>query len=134
MSQAIYHMGPIGAGSSMKVAGNLVVTGMIALLGEALTIAGAGGLAPQAVIDVLNQIDFSSPVWSGKGDLVVAGDFAPRFPLKHALKDVRLALAVADAAGLELMVVPGSERAYAAAAAAGHSEEDVMAVIKAVQP
>ena len=134
MSQAIYHMGPVGAGSSMKVAGNLVVTGMIALLGESLTIAKSGGIEPQAVIDVLNQIDFASPVWSGKGDLVVNDDFAPRFPLKHALKDVRLALAVAKANGIDLKIVPGSEAAYAAAADLGLTEEDVMAVIKGVRP
>jgi 3-hydroxyisobutyrate dehydrogenase-like beta-hydroxyacid dehydrogenase len=117
----------------MKVSGNLVVTGMIALLAESLTLGSKGGLAPEAMLDVLDAIDFTSPVWKGKGSLVVDEDFAPRFPLRHALKDVRLARSVAAFHGLDLRVVAGAEEEYAAAARAGHQDDDVMAVVHAVR-
>jgi 3-hydroxyisobutyrate dehydrogenase-like beta-hydroxyacid dehydrogenase len=134
MCGTIFHLGPVGAGSLMKVCGNLVVTGMIALLGESLTLGTDGGLDPAAMLDVLDAIDFTSPVWKGKGSLVVEGDYAPRFPLRHALKDVRLAGSVAAARGLDLRVVAGAEQEYAAAARAGHQDDDVVAVIHAVRP
>jgi 3-hydroxyisobutyrate dehydrogenase-like beta-hydroxyacid dehydrogenase len=133
MCGTIFAMGPVGAGSLMKVCGNLVVTGMIALLGESLTLGSSGGLEPAAMLDVLDAIDFTSPLWKGKGSLVVDGDFAPRFPLRHALKDVRLARSVAAARGLDLRVVAGAEQEYAAAADAGHQDEDVVAVVHAVR-
>jgi 3-hydroxyisobutyrate dehydrogenase-like beta-hydroxyacid dehydrogenase len=134
MCGTVFPMGPVGAGSLMKVSGNLVVTGMIALLGESLTLGGRGGLEPAAMLEVLDAIDFTSPVWKGKGSLVVEDDYAPRFPLRHALKDVRLARSVAASHGLDLRVVAGAEEEYAAAAGSGHQDEDVMAVVHAVRP
>jgi 3-hydroxyisobutyrate dehydrogenase-like beta-hydroxyacid dehydrogenase len=134
MCGTVFHLGPVGAGSLMKVSGNLVVTGMIALLAESLTLGTRGGLDPRAMLDVLTAIDFTSPLWKGKGSLVVDEDYAPRFPLRHALKDVRLARSVAAAHGIDLRVVAGAEAEYAAAAGAGHQDDDVMAVVHAVRP
>jgi 3-hydroxyisobutyrate dehydrogenase-like beta-hydroxyacid dehydrogenase len=134
MCGTVFHLGPVGAGSLMKVSGNLVVTGMIALLAESLTLGSRGGLDPRAMLDVLDAIDFTSPLWKGKGSLVVEEDYAPRFPLRHALKDVRLARSVAASHGLDLRVVAGAEEEYATAVAAGHQDEDVMAVVYAVRP
>ena len=134
MCGTVFEMGPVGAGSLMKVSGNLVVTGMIALLAESLTLGRSGGLEPQEMLKVLDAIDFTSPLWTGKGSLVVSEDYAPRFPLRHALKDVRLARSVAASRGIDLHTVAGAEQDYAAAAAAGHLDEDVMAVIHAVRP
>ena len=132
MCSTVFEMGPVGAGSLMKVSGNLVVTGMVALLAESMTLGTRGGLDPEAMLGVLDAVDFTSPLWKGKGSLVVDEDFAPRFPLRHALKDVRLARAVAASEGLDLRVVEGAEQQYAAAAAAGHADDDVMAVVHAV--
>lgn len=134
MCGTVFHLGPVGAGSLMKVSGNLVVTGMIALLAESLTLGTRGGLDARAMLDVLDAIDFTSPVWKGKGSLVVEEDYAPRFPLRHALKDVRLARSVAATEGLDLRVVAGAEEQYAAAARSGHQDDDVMAVVHAVRP
>jgi 3-hydroxyisobutyrate dehydrogenase-like beta-hydroxyacid dehydrogenase len=133
MCGTIFHMGPVGAGSLMKVSGNLVVTGMIALLGESMTLGTSGGLDPAAMLDVLDAIDFTSPLWKGKGSLIAEDDYAPRFPLRHALKDVRLARSVASSRGLDLRVVAGAEEEYAAAAGSGHQDEDVVAVVHAVR-
>jgi 3-hydroxyisobutyrate dehydrogenase-like beta-hydroxyacid dehydrogenase len=133
MCGTVFHLGPVGSGSLMKVSGNLVVTGMIALLGESLTLGTTGGLDARQMLDVLTAIDFTSPLWNGKGSLVVDEDYAPRFPLRHALKDVRLARSVAASHGLDLRVVAGAEEEYAAAADAGHQDDDVMAVVHAVR-
>lgn len=133
MCGTVFEMGPVGAGSLMKVSGNLIVTGMIALLAESLTLGARGGLEPSAMLEVLDAIDFTSPLWKGKGALVVEEDYAPRFPLRHALKDIRLARSVGAASGLDLRVVAGVEEDYASAAGAGHQNEDVMAVVHAVR-
>lgn len=132
MCQAIFRMGPPGAGSLMKVSGNLIVTGMLSLLGESLSLGRSGGLDPREMLAVLHEIDFSSPLYDGKGAQVLAGDFAPRFPLKHALKDVRLALRVGEQLKVPLRGVEGCEGDFAAAAEAGHAEDDCAAVIKGV--
>lgn len=133
MCGTVFEMGPVGAGSLMKVSGNLIVTGMIALLAESLTLGSRGGLDPSSMLTVLDAIDFTSPLWMGKGSLVVKEDYTPRFPLRHALKDIRLARSVGIASGLDLRVVAGVEEDYAAAAVTGHQDEDVMAVVHAIR-
>jgi 3-hydroxyisobutyrate dehydrogenase-like beta-hydroxyacid dehydrogenase len=132
MCGTVFHMGAVGMGSLMKVSGNLIVTGMLSLLAESLTMARGGGLQPEQVLEVLAVIDFASPLYDNKGAQVVADDYAPRFPLKHALKDVNLALLVGESLGLDLAAVSGVQRDFAAAAEAGYAEEDCMAVIKGI--
>lgn len=134
MCQTVFHVGPVGAGSLMKVSGNLIVTGMVGLLAESLSVGRAGGLDPRQMLDILTAIDFTSPLWKGKGHLVVEEDFAPRFPLQHALKDVRLAREVGHSLGYDLRIVAGVEQDYAAAVAQGHAAADIMAVVKGVDP
>jgi 3-hydroxyisobutyrate dehydrogenase len=134
MCADVFHLGPVGAGSTMKISGNLVVLGMIGLLAESLTLGMRAGLDPGRMVEVLDAVDFTSPVFKGKGSLVVDGDYAPRFPLRHALKDVRLARAVGAAHGIDLRLGSGAEDQYAAAVEAGHQEDDVMAVVHVVAP
>lgn len=86
------------------------------------------------MLNILTAIDFTSPLWQGKGRLVVEEDFAPRFPLQHALKDVRPAREVGHSLGYDLRIVAGVEEEYTAAAARGHAAADVMAVVKGVDP
>lgn len=133
MCGSVFHMGGVGAGSVMKVSGNLIVTGMLALLGEGLTLAQAGGVRPAQMLEVLAAIDFSSPLYAGKGAQVVADDFAPRFPLRHALKDTRLALSVASLNHLDLRVISAVSASFAVAEESGYGSEDCIAVIKSMK-
>jgi 3-hydroxyisobutyrate dehydrogenase-like beta-hydroxyacid dehydrogenase len=134
MCADVFHLGPVGAGSTMKISGNLVVLGMIGLLAESLTLGMRAGLDPGRMVEVLDAVDFTSPVFKAKGSLVVDGDYAPRFPLRHALKDVRLAQAVGAAHGIELRLASGAVEQYAAAVESGHQDDDVMAVVHVVGP
>lgn len=130
MTGSVFHMGPVGAGSAMKVSGNLIVTGMLALLGESMAIGQRAGLDQAKMLEVLDAIDFKSPLYTGKGQQVIDNDFAPRFPLKHALKDARLAASEGARLGVPTRSVDGVVADFAAAAEAGHGEEDCIAVIK----
>jgi 3-hydroxyisobutyrate dehydrogenase-like beta-hydroxyacid dehydrogenase len=120
MCGRIFALGPVGAGSSMKVAGNLIVTGMLTLLAESLSMGERRGLDRAQMLEVVAAIDFASPLYTAKGTQVIDGDFAPRFPLKHALKDSRLAAAAGRSLGLQLRTVDGVVRDFEAAAEAGH--------------
>lgn len=52
-AENITHVGPTGAGHSMKLLHNYVSLGMVALLAEAAACAQHGGVAPDAFVDVL---------------------------------------------------------------------------------
>jgi 3-hydroxyisobutyrate dehydrogenase len=55
------------------------------------------------------------------------------FSLKLAAKDARLALAAADAAGLELPAVEAIRRQMARAIDAGHGDEDMAAAVEGLR-
>jgi 3-hydroxyisobutyrate dehydrogenase-like beta-hydroxyacid dehydrogenase len=52
-AENITHVGPIGAGHSMKLLHNYVSLGMVTLLAEAAACADRNGVAPQAFVEVL---------------------------------------------------------------------------------
>jgi 3-hydroxyisobutyrate dehydrogenase-like beta-hydroxyacid dehydrogenase len=133
MVGTIWHLGTVGAGSQMKVCGNLVVTGMLSLLAESLTLGKAGGLDRRQMIEVLGAIDFQSPLFGAKGGQMVDEDWAPGFALKHALKDIGLAQASGKSLGVPLRTVAGVREDFAAAVDAGHGDDDVSAVVLGLQ-
>lgn len=133
MCESVRRLGAVGAGSTMKMCGNLIILGMIDLLAEGLTLGVSGGLTVPAMLDAIAAIpDIACPLYAGKGAQVADDDYATRFALKHALKDVWLALTTSGRLGLPLRATDGVAQTFAAAMQQGHGEEDCMAVIKAV--
>jgi 3-hydroxyisobutyrate dehydrogenase-like beta-hydroxyacid dehydrogenase len=132
MTGTIWHLGGVGAGSQMKVCGNLVVTGMLSLLAESLTLGRSAGLDRRQMIEVLGAIDFQSPLFGAKGSQMVDEDWQPGFAIKHALKDIGLAQKSGQAFGVPLRTVAGVREDFAAALDAGHGEDDVAAVVLGV--
>ena len=59
---------------------------------------------------------------------MLAGDFAPAFALKHALKDAELAAVAAQASGAELTLTRALLPRWRRAAADGHAEDDLAAI------
>jgi 3-hydroxyisobutyrate dehydrogenase len=59
---------------------------------------------------------------------MLAGDFAPAFALKHALKDADLAAQAARASGTELTITEALLTRWRRAAAGGHADDDLAAI------
>jgi glyoxylate/succinic semialdehyde reductase len=60
------------------------------------------------------------------------GAYPTAFPLKHQQKDLRLALAAADAKGQPLAVAAAANDLYIRAKGRGHGDDDFSAVLEAV--
>jgi 3-hydroxyisobutyrate dehydrogenase-like beta-hydroxyacid dehydrogenase len=100
----------VGAGSTIvgdqpwqanvvKLAGNFTIAAMIEALGEAFALARKSGVEPGTFLEVINSALFKSPIYQSYGTLIADERFEPAgFKLRLGLKDVRLALAVADEA------------------------------------
>ena len=65
---------------------------------------------------------------------MAAGSYLPAFPLKHQQKDLRLALALGDAAAQKLPLAAAANELYKEARAAGHADSDFSAVLEALLP
>lgn len=101
-AKSILPMGGIGDASLMKVATNMVSASLVSVLAEAVAMVRATGGDPEKFATALENNASRSATTDMKLACILAGDFAPRFSLKHMLKDNRLARDLATAHGLSL--------------------------------
>jgi 3-hydroxyisobutyrate dehydrogenase-like beta-hydroxyacid dehydrogenase len=104
------------------------------MLGEALALVRKRSLDPAAVLDILTSTMFGSRVHKLYGAKIVAQRFVPSgFVLPLALKDVRLALAEAEAAEVPMPSVSVVRDRMITGLAHGYTEFDwsVLALIAA---
>lgn len=122
-----FHFGEAPAVANViKLSGNFLLASTIESLGEAFALVRKHGVDPQAYLGFLSDSLFASPAVKTYGGLI-AGDqhqSAAGFKLPLALKDVRLALAAADAQGVPLPVASLIHDQMLSAIARGYSELD----------
>ena len=88
-AENISHVGAVGAGHRMKLVHNYVSLGMVALLAEAAAGALDAGIAPEVLVDVLQQGGGAGVALQRLQPFIVQGDDqALRFALGNALKDL----------------------------------------------
>jgi 3-hydroxyisobutyrate dehydrogenase-like beta-hydroxyacid dehydrogenase len=122
------HLGPHGAGASMKLVANSTLGALMCGLAEALALADTLGLEPGAVLDVLAESPIGVTVRS-KRALIDSGEYPANFTLALAAKDLGLVTAAAAESGLDLRLAPAARSWLEEAAAAGLSELDYSAVV-----
>ncbi len=126
-------LGEVGNGARLKLVVNQVMGGMMASFCEGLTLARAAGLQADDLLAVLDAGALANPMFRAKGPLLLSGEFAPAFPLKHMAKDLRLAGALAGQADVEQSVAAAVAAIYARALAAGDGDLDFGALLRTVE-
>jgi 3-hydroxyisobutyrate dehydrogenase len=120
-------LGPAGAGSRAKLVLNNWLVDLVESTAETLRFAGALGLDPATIIDLLDA-PIGSPYAVDKARHMLKGDFTPNFALKHAVKDADLALAAAESVGIELGLTRSLIESWHRALAGGRGDEDLSTV------
>lgn len=122
------HVGPLGAGASMKLVVNSTLGAVMTALGEALALGDKLGLDEAQVLDVLAESPVGVTVKS-KRDKIESQTYTPNFKLSLAAKDVRLVSEAAARAGFDAHVAASAVGAFAAAEAAGLGDLDYSALV-----
>jgi 3-hydroxyisobutyrate dehydrogenase-like beta-hydroxyacid dehydrogenase len=128
MSARMFELDAAEQAALLKLCVNSVGGAMITAFGEAVALGASGGLDGARVLEVLQASTFHSPLFLMKGELVIAGDYAPRFKVSLAEKDQRLAQEAASDQGAQAPVNEAVRRLLADTAASGRAEQDVAAV------
>lgn len=88
----------IESANVVKLAGNFMIASAIETMGEAVALTRAHGVGAAAFLDILTNTLFAAPVYKTYGAMIAAEKYKPAgFEAPLALKDIRLALAAADA-------------------------------------
>ncbi|HWT79455.1 MAG TPA: NAD(P)-dependent oxidoreductase, partial [Candidatus Methylomirabilis sp.] len=130
MGKKVLHVGPMGHGSVLKLAANLVAATIVTAMNEGLVLATKAGLDPAVVAEVLAE---RSPLIARGAPRVLEGDLAPRFPLKLSHKDVSLALATGQSLHVPLFGLAAVAQLQTAALAKGLGDLDQTATIQVLE-
>jgi 3-hydroxyisobutyrate dehydrogenase len=96
-----FHVGPAGAGHAVKVLNNFVSAAGLAAAAEALLVARRFGVDGEVLIDVLNASTGRNNSTENKFKQYVLNEaYNSGFSLDLMVKDLRLAMEVADACGV----------------------------------
>ena len=133
MGDRVFHVGPNGAGSAMKVIVNLMIGMTVLTVAETLTLGQKAGLDPHQMLEILGQTAVSSPHLKNKGKMMVERQFEPAFALKYMQKDFDLIMEAAHDLKTPLFTSAIAHQVYMAANVAGYGELDYAAVIKFLQ-
>lgn len=123
-----------GDATRLKLVVNLWLSDLVEALAETFALSEGLGLDPRSFLDAISGMPMDTPYAHLKGGKMLTGDYSTAFSLELALKDVRLALAAARAAGIELPVAEATEARYAQAVAMGHGGKDTAAAFLAARP
>lgn len=102
VGSTIVHVGPAGAGQTVKAANQLIVAGTIELVSEALVLLDAYGLDTELAVSVLSGGLAGSTVLQRKSAGMCARNFAPGFRVDLHHKDLGIVLDAARAAGVAI--------------------------------
>lgn len=133
MGARVFHVGPCGSAAQMKLITNLVLGLNRAALAEGLVFAEALGVSPAAALEVMVGSNAYSKAMDVKGRKLVERDFTVQAKLSQHLKDVRLMLQAAAAAGMELPLADTHRRLLERAEAEGLGELDNSAIIEVLR-
>jgi 3-hydroxyisobutyrate dehydrogenase len=128
LTEQVFRVGTAPQAAALKLSFNLYVAINMEGICESLNLARQSGLSEESYFRILEK----TALWSGfhamKEPKLRAGDFAAQFSIKHMLKDIRLATALARSGStpLGLAVLERLRQS----AERGLSEEDMSALIE----
>jgi 3-hydroxyisobutyrate dehydrogenase-like beta-hydroxyacid dehydrogenase len=129
IAKTVVHMGPAGAGTTMKLVVNTLLGGGLQILAEALALGEKAGIGRERLAEVLGETVVISPAQRGKLANAVANRFPSTFPARLMYKDFNLILAHAAALAVPMPAVAVAAQLCAAQDARG-PDEDFSAAIQ----
>lgn len=133
LSSGYVHTGPNGSATTLKILANLLLIGGLALLSEMIVVGQRAGIANQQLEHVFAENPMVAPGLRNRFHDVLEGDHQGWFAVRLATKDVRLALGVAEKAGVTLSIGPAVLQILEKAEAAGYGDLDVGAIVEGLR-
>jgi 3-hydroxyisobutyrate dehydrogenase len=133
MGEVIVHVGELGQGEMLKLINNSLGAANAAALAEALLLARATGVNLDAFVQVTSAGSGASAQLALKATPMREHDYTTLFKTEHMLKDVRLCLEEAQAAGIPFPSAAHARDLLTATLGRGHGEDDYAAIIEAAE-
>lgn len=133
MGNAIVHAGPPGSGQMIKLINNAVAACNAAVVGQALLVGARTGLDLDALVAIMRTGSGASAMLELKADPMRTHDYSTLFKLDHMLKDVRLCVEEAGAAGISFSFAETAAAILTEGSALGYGQSDMVALIEVLE-
>jgi len=133
MGKQFYYCGGRGLGLQAKLTQNLILANLMQAFNEGLVLSTKGGIAPDLMLDILNNSAAKSGLISFKAPFVFRRDFTTNFSTKWMHKDIGLALDSAQELGLPMPLTSQTKQMFQAAIAEGYGEDDMCATVRVME-
>jgi len=131
VGSTVIHMGDTGMAAHMKLIINQILGTVLCAFAEAALTGVEAGLPAGKILEVIDRSVVACPAIRAKGpDMLGERVFTPNFPLKHAHKDMRLAVEAGKTAGVPTPVTKAACELFAAARDKGVGDRDISAVLR----
>ena len=130
MGKKWFHLGPNGAGQTIKLAMNGILALQVGAMAEALALVTRAGLRGEQLVEVMQASMARSGVLDVKSPLMVKGDYKPSFPLRLMHKDLGLMLDLANQLGVALPATAAAREVYSYVKGETKEDVDYSAVMK----
>ena len=128
----IFHVGPPGAGHTLKLVNNFMALTIVASIGEAFAVAAKAGVKLDKLFDVVSQGALNSPIFQMMGGGAVAGDLTRmKFSIVNAAKDLRYYTHLAESLPIASFVGEAVHQSFEQAVALGFGDKLVPSMIEA---
>jgi 3-hydroxyisobutyrate dehydrogenase-like beta-hydroxyacid dehydrogenase len=124
-SRSVTHLGPAGAGQAAKAVNQMVIAGTYAALAEGIAYAERAGLPLEPLVEALGGGAADSWVLRNRSANMIGSSYPLGFRTALHLKDLRIAVAEAEAAGLDPAVCRLVVQQEEALVERGLGDEDV---------
>jgi 2-hydroxy-3-oxopropionate reductase len=129
----VVHVGPAGAGQTVKAANQLIVAGTIELVAESLVFLEAHGVDTDAAVRVLAGGLAGNRILDRKAAGMIKREFQPGFRVELHHKDLGIVTAAAREAGVTIPLGSAVAQLVGALNAQGHGGLDHSALLKLVE-
>ena len=133
MGALVVHAGPLGHGEMIKLLNNAVAAVNAVTVGQALIVGSKAGVDLDALVEVMGAGSGGSTMLALKSGPMRTHDYTTLFKLEHMLKDVRLCLEEAQAAGVPFTTAAVARDLYAAGLGRDLGDADFAAVMEVLE-
>lgn len=128
-------IGPVGAGSALKLSMNQLIASLTAGFSLSLAYARHNGVDTDLFMDTVRDSALYAKTYDKKLDKYLARDFGTaNFSTRHLLKDIRLFIDGAKLSGLDTNALEGIERITSEAVDRGLSSMDYSSIYQVIDP
>jgi len=132
IARQYFHLGPPGAGTSMKLVVNTLLGVGMQAIAEAVVLGESAGLNRKLLLEVLSHTAVVAPAHVGKLARIERNDYSPQFPLRLMNKDFQLILNTAARENVSMPATEAASRVNADELQPG-DEQDFSAVLRRME-